>query len=195
MDVQPWVRTVASLTDSRRSRLGPDRAPQSAPGHEGRQLGIDAREVHVLLQDLDGGRPQWWRERSGAGPPRTVMELHVPPRRGAVWVARHWTTDRARDCGVPDGFLPDIALLTSELVGNAVVHGTGGEVEVRFSIDRGCVTVEVSDASAGQPRLRRPSPDTPGGQGLRLVSMLATHWGHRPRARGQGKTVWFSLAT
>jgi anti-sigma regulatory factor (Ser/Thr protein kinase) len=158
-------------------------------------MGIDAYEVHVLLQNLDGRRPQWWRERSGAGPPRTRMELHLPPRRGAVWVARHWTTERAQDCGIPDDALPEIALLTSELVGNAVVHGTGGEIEVRFSVDSGCVTVEVADTSAGQPELRDHGPETPGGQGLRLVSMIATRWGHRPRTGRRGNIVWFSLAT
>lgn len=155
----------------------------------------DAYEVHVLLQDLDGGRPRWWRERSGAGPPRTVLELHVPPRRGAVWIARHWASDRARESGVPDDSLPDIELLTSELVANAIVHGPGGEVEVRFSADSDCVRVEVSDGSAGRPRVRRPDLDTPGGQGLRLVSMLATEWGHGRRPGRTGNTVWFTLSS
>jgi anti-sigma regulatory factor (Ser/Thr protein kinase) len=157
-------------------------------------LSSDAHEVHVLLQDLDGARPQWWCERSGAGPPRTVLELHVPPARGAVWIARHWASDRARESGVPEDSLPDIELLTSELAANAVVHGAGGEVEVRFWYDSGCVRVEVSDTSAGRPRVRHPNPETPGGQGLRLVSMLATEWGHGRRSGGTGNTVWFTIS-
>ncbi|WP_454048698.1 ATP-binding protein [Cellulomonas sp. Marseille-Q8402] len=157
-------------------------------------MGIEAPDVHVLRQDLDGHRAEWWRESGGAVPARTVMELRVPPQRGAVWVARHWTTDRARDCGVRPDLLPDIALLTSELVGNAVVHGPGGDVEVRFSVLGGQVVVEVSDDSPDPPEVRDTGPDTPGGQGMRLVSMLATRWGHRARPEGRGKTVWFSLA-
>ncbi|MDT0164633.1 ATP-binding protein [Actinotalea sp. AC32] len=157
-------------------------------------MGIHAPEVHVLLQDLDGGGARWWLERGGPEPSRTVMTLRTPPRRGAVWVARHWTTDRAAESGVAPSRLPDIALLTSELVGNAVVHGSGGEVEVRFSVDPERVTVAVSDANLDPPEVRRTGPATPGGQGMRLVELLATSWGHHRLPQRRGKTVWFAIA-
>jgi hypothetical protein len=153
----------------------------------------EAEDVHVLLQDLGGERAEWWRETSGADPARTVMELRIPPHRGAVWVARHWATDRAAECGVASDLLPDIALLTSELVGNVVVHGSGGEVEVRFSVLDGDVTVQVSDACLDPPELRDTGPEIPGGQGMRLVDLIATRWGHHQRPEGGGKTVWFSI--
>lgn len=158
-------------------------------------MDIEADDVHVLLQGSDGERARWWRERSGAGPPRTVMELRMPSHHGAVWVARHWVCDRAEDRGVPVELLPDIALLTSELVGNALVHGTGGEVEVRFSLGDLQVTIEVSDSSPGRPEVRDTGPATPGGHGLRLVEMLAATWGYHVHPGGNGKTVWFSIAT
>lgn len=156
-------------------------------------MGIEASDVHVLVQDLDSERVAWWREAAGPIPARTIMDLRMPPHRGAVWVARHWTTDRAEECGVPEDLLPDLALLTSELVGNVVVHGSGGEVEVRFSIAPGQATVEVSDASMKPPQIRDPEPGVPGGQGLRLVELIATQWGHRVLADSAGKMVWFNL--
>ncbi len=82
----------------------------------------------------------------------------------------------------------DIALLTSELVTNAVRHAaTPAEMLVQVS-DR-TVRVEVHDATSGpvQPR----QPDTNGGRGLRLVELLSDRWG--VDARPPGKSVWFEI--
>jgi two-component sensor histidine kinase len=101
--------------------------------------------------------------------------------------------DRLRAFGVPPTAVPAVELLTSELVGNSVVHATGSQIELRVRITGVLVLVEVSDTSPNAPILRDAAPEVPGGEGMRLVDMLATAWGQRPHDLW-AKTVWFSLA-
>lgn len=83
------------------------------------------------------------------------------------------------------------ALLTSELVANAVRHG-GTPLEVRLARDRDDVVVEVADRGEGQPRPRLPDADSEAGRGLFLVDQLAEDWG--VRGAQPGKVLWFCLA-
>ena len=78
-------------------------------------------------------------------------------------------------------------LLISELVTNAVLHGTG---EIRLTIDVAGrdARFTVCDEGDGKPAVR-PEPGPDGGWGLRLVGQLATRWGVR-----EGRTqVWFEV--
>ncbi|MEV8312753.1 ATP-binding protein [Streptomyces sp. NPDC059900] len=79
----------------------------------------------------------------------------------------------------------DLGLLTSELVTNAIRHGTRGEdgdlVElVTWSAD-GHYWLAVSDPGTGKPELARPDMDSENGRGLVLVDGLAAAWTVRPR--------------
>jgi anti-sigma regulatory factor (Ser/Thr protein kinase) len=82
-------------------------------------------------------------------------------------------------------------LLASELVANAVVHGSrrkGSTVRVDAEVRDDRLRVEVSDSGEGfdpNEALSRP------GFGLRLVRDLATSWGSE-RAPS-GCTVWFEI--
>jgi anti-sigma regulatory factor (Ser/Thr protein kinase) len=84
----------------------------------------------------------------------------------------------------------DAALLVSELVTNAVVHGRSDVVLHVWRTDSG-VRVEIADRHPGPPALRRPDPEALGGRGLYLVDTLAQDWGVRPAK--PGKAVWFEL--
>ena len=90
------------------------------------------------------------------------------------------------------------ALLATELVTNAVVHGRaapGREVGVRYVLGPGVLRVEVSDGGGAMPvRQTGVDPEADGGRGLLLVEALADAWGVEARAQGIGKTVWFELA-
>jgi anti-sigma regulatory factor (Ser/Thr protein kinase) len=83
-------------------------------------------------------------------------------------------------------------LLVSELVTNAVTHGSGPVV---LSID--CtdtlLTVTVSDESPEHPKLQPERLMAVDGRGVRMIEALAGAWGVRPRRAGVGKEVWFSL--
>ncbi|HUQ64292.1 MAG TPA: SpoIIE family protein phosphatase [Acidimicrobiales bacterium] len=84
----------------------------------------------------------------------------------------------------------DVALVLSELLTNAVLHG-GGCTGVTVEPLADGLRVEVCDASGVPPILGRPSTDSLTGRGLRLVARLATDWG--ARNDGDGKVVWAEI--
>ena len=81
----------------------------------------------------------------------------------------------------------DAALMVSELVTNALRHGTGN-ISLGIDVEARGVRIEVSDQ--GDVALSpRPTPGADGGWGLRIVEHLADEWGVR-----EGSTrVWFRL--
>lgn len=85
-------------------------------------------------------------------------------------------------------------LLVTELVANAVLHGTG---DVLLTVARGgrSLRVEVSDGSTKLPVLAQGGALRESGAGLRLVDALANGWGTGARTDGRpGKRVWFTLS-
>ncbi|HEY9329549.1 MAG TPA: ATP-binding protein [Streptomyces sp.] len=91
----------------------------------------------------------------------------------------------------------DAELVLSELVTNAVRVPVPGDRMVGVRIEcrgRGdFLRLEVSDAGAGRPEVRRPDELDKGGRGLLLVEALAHRWGVDVRRAGIGKTVWAEL--
>jgi anti-sigma regulatory factor (Ser/Thr protein kinase) len=81
-------------------------------------------------------------------------------------------------------------LLTSELAGNAVLHGRG-EIELTICASVDTLRVEVRDRSPALPRLREPELYDASGRGLHIVDALASRWGTDPD--GDTKVVWFEL--
>lgn len=88
----------------------------------------------------------------------------------------------------------DIArLLVTELVSNAVLHGSGA-VLLAVGREGGGVRVEVSDGSPDPPVVVGAESLMEHGFGLRLVAALASSWGTASRSDGEpGKRVWFAL--
>jgi two-component sensor histidine kinase len=83
-------------------------------------------------------------------------------------------------------------LLTSELVTNAIRHGSG-HVSVALRRQSGTLAVSVSDDDAAMPVAPPEEPLALGGRGVRMVQRLAQDWGVSPRENGPGKVVWFRL--
>jgi two-component sensor histidine kinase len=101
---------------------------------------------------------------------------------------------RAADLWRLDREMTDTALLlVSELVTNAIRHGTP-PVRLSLRLDRERLRVEVTDSSPVLPELTRPDPDQIGGRGLQIVQLLAARWGASASSRRLGKTVWFELS-
>jgi PAS domain S-box-containing protein len=82
----------------------------------------------------------------------------------------------------------DVArLLVSELVTNAVRHGSGDEVVLALQVDDARARFEVHDAGNQRP-VRQEPRGAAGGYGLNLVAALAARWGADAHAG-----VWFEL--
>ncbi|MGI4896723.1 MAG: ATP-binding protein [Janthinobacterium lividum] len=139
-------------------------------------------------------------------------------------LARHWVCERCPTEHLPEARRWIAELLTSELVANALEHGSG-PVVLSLTHDEDGILVGISDQETGLPALRSQAPGATAGRGIALVDALATAWGHYPNHRqdlavaggeesgatdsgwpqpdaddepapGQaGKTVWFHLAT
>jgi anti-sigma regulatory factor (Ser/Thr protein kinase) len=87
-----------------------------------------------------------------------------------------------------------VLLLTSELVSNAVRHGTG-EIHCRLWTGPNVLRVEVSEAGSSLPEPVELEPEALSGRGLHIVDTLATRWGSAPDPSNQRKTVWFEVET
>ncbi|MFI5792641.1 ATP-binding protein [Streptomyces sp. NPDC051677] len=108
-----------------------------------------------------------------------------------VTLARH----RAVRLAVGWGFhsrAGDVEVVTSELITNALLHGSLRDrlIRVRLTATGATLRVEVSDPRGErQPCPREATCEDQFGRGLTLVGMLADGWGVHPRL-GVGKTVW-----
>ena len=127
----------------------------------------------------------------GRHPLTASWSLQVTP--AAAFQARQLVSAHCVDqhpCVDADS-LQTALLLVSELVTNAVRHGTGS-VELGLTHSDELFRVYVSDQSNDLPIQMQPERPDETGRGLLLVQELATRWGVTPCAEG-GKTVWCEL--
>jgi anti-sigma regulatory factor (Ser/Thr protein kinase) len=94
-------------------------------------------------------------------------------------------------------FAQDAAIITSELVANAVQHACGnGAATIGVTLTCAgsppAVTVVVSDSSPHGPVRRETPADGEQGRGLQIVEALSARWGWR--YEDGGKTVFAVLA-
>jgi anti-sigma regulatory factor (Ser/Thr protein kinase) len=118
---------------------------------------------------------------------RGPVALSLPSVETSVEAARRAVSTALEDAGVDEEVRCDALLLVSELVTNAIRHGSP-PVELRVRCDDACLIITVSDGSTAAPAPRPLDPHTLGGRGLALVDLLTADWGSHPT--GSGKTVW-----
>lgn len=95
--------------------------------------------------------------------------------------------------GLPSETVDIARLLVSEVVSNAVLHGSG-TVLLAIAREGSAVRVEVFDESPVAPVIVNAEALLEHGMGLRLVEALANSWGTAARGDAQpGKKVWFAL--
>jgi len=123
--------------------------------------------------------------RTRAVDPRNVRAWRFPARGESVAEARAAAVRQLQEWG-QDGPAFSAELVVSELVTNAIRHGSG-PVTLRLILDRTLIC-EVADASNTQPRLLRAADTDEGGRGLFIVAQCTTRWGCRYGR--QGKTIW-----
>lgn len=120
-----------------------------------------------------------------------AASLRLPPQPGAARQARRFLTDFCRAAQMPGELCETAALLVSELVTNALIHGrTSAVVEIHRPADT--LRVAVRDENPHLPEIGPTPPlDAQSGRGIHIVSMLASRWGIE--ASDEGKAVWFEL--
>jgi anti-sigma regulatory factor (Ser/Thr protein kinase) len=118
----------------------------------------------------------------------TEFTAELPRDRTSIRTARRLVAAHA--AGLSDAQLADACLMVSELVTNALVHGSGA-IGLRIATAPDRVMIEVADDGNGDVNpAPAPAPGPGGGWGLRVVDELADRWGAR-----EGSTrVWFELA-
>lgn len=92
-----------------------------------------------------------------------------------------------------DNLLPVAALLTSEIVTNAMRHGQPGtDAEMQISCQPGRLRVEV--IGTGPLEVRDPESEGIGGYGMLVIDRLSSRWGFE-RVAGNQTRMWFALET
>ncbi|WP_369203650.1 ATP-binding protein [Streptomyces sp. PU-14G] len=92
-----------------------------------------------------------------------------------------------------ESLLNEATLVATELVANAVQHGSGRYLV--FSVEWPAqyrLRIRVTDQSHVRPVLQSPSEEGTRGRGLLLVAAVAAEWG--TDVHTSGKTVWADLA-
>ncbi|WP_405715860.1 ATP-binding protein [Streptomyces xanthophaeus] len=108
--------------------------------------------------------------------------------------ARNRVRQVAMDWGLALSIVADLALLASELVTNALLHGQparGCEIGVTLVLTPEHVRIEVRDAGNGLPEMRAAGEGEQSGRGLFLVDALSDRWGHITQV--VGKTIYAEI--
>ncbi len=164
--------------------------PERAASELATRLGDDETADDVVVLALRYlGPPAGDTGSALVGTEHTGMStLHLEPIVESTPTARHWIAEQLRD--VPAEVSECAALLTSELVTNAVLHAaTPFTVTLHLMADR--IRVDVADSSPVAPSLKDYATDAATGRGLTLFNTLASDWGVQPVMGG--KIVWFEL--
>ncbi|MEU4835450.1 ATP-binding protein [Streptosporangium sp. NPDC023615] len=123
-------------------------------------------------------------------------ERWIPREPRVVASARRFVRDVADDWNAT-GDVPEIAeLLASELVTNAIAHGSSdiaGANPIRIMVtgEKRLLTVDVYDSCIEIPRLGQVDDLETSGRGLAIVEDLSHNWGWT--LNPYGKSVWFQL--
>lgn len=116
------------------------------------------------------------------GPAATDSDLRWPGRIRLITRSHlhRWALGQLAD---------SVSLLVTELVTNALRHGTAASVEVRMTRTSRTVRIEVANGTPGHPAARRVSLFEECGRGLFLVEKFADEWG----ATDSGAVIWCEL--
>ncbi|WP_326815656.1 ATP-binding protein [Streptomyces sp. NBC_01744] len=104
--------------------------------------------------------------------------------------ARRTTATVLRQWSLPDALAEDARLVVSELVSNAITHGSG-DVRLQLRQDNHELRIRVTDDSTAPARRRRAGASDLGGRGLHLVARLSLRWG----VADSGRTTYAVIPT
>ena len=120
--------------------------------------------------------------------------ITLPPVPESAKVAREFTTATLRNWHL-DPLISDAVLIASELVTNAINHGSqrgGAPVELTWSYQVSRLICVITDRAAEPPVTAPADPVAESGHGLQIVGALAAAWGWTMLGTGE-KAVWAAL--
>lgn len=120
---------------------------------------------------------------------KTTSVLALPNGQHAPGRARDFI--RGSSAFLTESSRDSAALMVSELVTNAVLHGRPPVVLTVERVRSG-VQISVADDHPDGPVLRPPSRKAVAGRGMLVVEALAASWG--VRRRPIGKSIWIRVA-
>jgi GAF domain-containing protein/anti-sigma regulatory factor (Ser/Thr protein kinase) len=153
-------------------------------------LSVEERTDDIVVLCINySGLSEGRISASPVGTSRDGMStLHLEPVVESTPVARHWVAAHLRD--LPAEVTGCAALLTSELVTNAVLHAaTPMSITLHTLPDR--IRIDVADGNPAFPSIKEYGKEAATGRGLTLFNTLASNWG--VQAVDGGKIVWFEL--
>lgn len=117
------------------------------------------------------------------------VSFRLPHEPSSAGLARTYLRGVLDDWGTPER-VEDAMLLLTELIANAVIHGSA-EVRLDVDIEDSVLKVRVAD---GSPVIPQKPDGSASGRGLGIVESLSDRWGIEPNnGIVDGKTVWFEL--
>ncbi|MFE9556376.1 ATP-binding protein [Streptomyces sp. NPDC006703] len=136
-----------------------------------------------------GGAALAWEAARGIAAPQFLCTGTAV----AVANARHQIVAEIRGWGLPVGssVVETVALVTSELLTNAVQHAGDGPISVAAQLKDDTVRVEVSDSSPALPTPSLRTGDDEHGRGLFIVGALAVR--HDVETTESGKRCWAEI--
>jgi len=127
--------------------------------------------------------------------PQLAADAQMPHRVDSVPAARSFLAKLLDGWGVADQVIDDASLMTTELMANAVEHGSG-VVHLEIAVDDdGLLRVGVHDDAVELPVMNDATETSLDGRGIWLVQSIARDWGSDASGEEPGKTVWFELTT
>ncbi len=127
-----------------------------------------------------------------AGSPALSADAKVPHRVDSIPAARLFLAALLEGWDVADQVIDEASLLATELMANAVEHGSG-VVHLEIEVQDGLLRVGVHDGAVELPVQRDVTETDLGGRGIWLVQSIARDWGSDSSGEAPGKTVWFEL--
>ena len=145
------------------------------------------------------GRPRADRSDVPARDPGGHSELVLKPGPESVKAARDFTAQTLQSWGL-DGLISEAVIIASELVTNAIKHGTCltpptadlAPVELAWQRYASRVICVVTDGSTRQPVLAQADMGAESGRGLQVVHALAAAWGWMVLGARE-KAVWAAM--
>jgi signal transduction histidine kinase/serine phosphatase RsbU (regulator of sigma subunit)/DNA-binding response OmpR family regulator len=113
--------------------------------------------------------------------------MAVEPTRASVYAVRHAVNETLTRWNIDNDTISNAVLVASELVTNAILHGSP-PIQLHLRLDEAGIVTEVSDGAHNRPLARELDPASIDGRGLHLIDAVSTDTGTRPI--GAGKAIW-----